>query len=86
MFLQLALFFTVTAISLWADQLRTSEIAVLAMHPALYYALFIFTVVVCPFALWRCLVFDTDLHILNQTIVPWIICVSIPPNVCLTQI
>ena len=43
-------FFTVTAISLWADQLRTSEIAVLAMHPALYYALFIFTVVVSPLA------------------------------------
>ena len=46
MFLQLALFFTVTAISLWVDQLRNSEIAVLAEHSPLYYALFIFTIVV----------------------------------------
>ncbi|KAH9887072.1 hypothetical protein C8Q73DRAFT_795096 [Cubamyces lactineus] len=45
MFLQLALFFTVTAISLWVDQLRNSEIAVLAEHSPLYYALFIFTIV-----------------------------------------
>ncbi|KAJ3005872.1 hypothetical protein NUW54_g4152 [Trametes sanguinea] len=45
MFLQLALFFTVTAISLWVDQLRNSEIAVLAEHAPLYYALFIFTIV-----------------------------------------
>ncbi|KAI0668913.1 hypothetical protein C8Q78DRAFT_1080788 [Trametes maxima] len=45
MFLQLSLFFTVTAISLWIDQLRNSEIALLAQRPALYYALFIFTVV-----------------------------------------
>ncbi|KAI9068839.1 hypothetical protein FKP32DRAFT_1663573 [Trametes sanguinea] len=45
MFLQLALFFTVTAISLWIDQLRNSEIAVLAEHSPLYYALFIFTIV-----------------------------------------
>ena len=46
MFLQLALFFTVTAISLWVDQLRNSSIAMLAEHPGLYYALFIFTIVV----------------------------------------
>lgn len=46
MFLQLSLFFTVTAISLWIDQLRNSEIAVLAQHAPLYYALFVFTVVV----------------------------------------
>lgn len=46
MFLQLSLFFTITAISLWIDQLRNSEIAVLAHHAPLYYALFIFTVVV----------------------------------------
>ncbi|KAI0772470.1 hypothetical protein BD413DRAFT_612613 [Trametes elegans] len=45
MFLQLSLFFTVTAISLWVDQLRNSEIAVLAEHSPLYYALFIFTIV-----------------------------------------
>ena len=47
MFLQLALFFTVTAISLWVDQLRNSSIAYLAQHPSLYYTLFIFTIVVC---------------------------------------
>lgn len=46
MFLQLSLFFTVTAISLWIDQLRNSEIAVLAQHAPLYYTLFVFTVVV----------------------------------------
>ncbi|CDO70429.1 hypothetical protein BN946_scf184999.g70 [Trametes cinnabarina] len=45
MFLQLALFFTVTASSLWVDQLRNSEIAVLAQHSPLYYTLFIFTIV-----------------------------------------
>ncbi|KAI0370917.1 hypothetical protein BV20DRAFT_1070920 [Pilatotrama ljubarskyi] len=45
MFLQLSLFFTVTAISLWMDQLRNSEIALLAQRSPLYYALFIFTVV-----------------------------------------
>ncbi|KAL1939002.1 hypothetical protein VTO73DRAFT_11155 [Trametes versicolor] len=45
MFLQLSLFFTVTAISLWIDQLRNSEIAVLAQHAPLYYTLFVFTVV-----------------------------------------
>ncbi|KAI8972601.1 hypothetical protein BD414DRAFT_517928 [Trametes punicea] len=45
MFLQLSLFFTVTAISLWIDQLRNSEIAVLARRAPLYYALFIFTIV-----------------------------------------
>ena len=65
MFLQLALFFTVTAISLWADQLRTSEIAVLAMHPALYYALFIFTVVVSPLAFQRFLACKTDFNVSN---------------------
>ncbi|KAI0830096.1 hypothetical protein BC628DRAFT_1313796 [Trametes gibbosa] len=43
MFLQLSLFFTVTAISLWIDQLRNSEISVLAKRSPLYYALFIFT-------------------------------------------
>lgn len=46
MFLQLSLFFTVTAISLWIDQLRNSEIAVLALHAPVYYALFVFTVAV----------------------------------------
>ncbi|TFK92896.1 hypothetical protein K466DRAFT_181277 [Polyporus arcularius HHB13444] len=45
MFLQLCLFFTITAISLWIDQLRNSSIAVLAHHAALYYALLIGTVV-----------------------------------------
>ncbi|KAH9850094.1 hypothetical protein C2E23DRAFT_870296 [Lenzites betulinus] len=45
MFLQLSLFFTITAISLWIDQLRNSEIAVLAQHAPVYYALFVFTVV-----------------------------------------
>ncbi|RPD60844.1 hypothetical protein L227DRAFT_575013 [Lentinus tigrinus ALCF2SS1-6] len=45
MFLQLSLFFTVTAISLWIDQLRNSSIAMLAHHPGLYYALFIGTIV-----------------------------------------
>ncbi|KAI0351673.1 hypothetical protein OH77DRAFT_1524004 [Trametes cingulata] len=45
MFLQLSLFFTVTAISLWIDQLRNSEIALLAQRSPLYYALFIFTIV-----------------------------------------
>ena len=46
MFLQLCLFFTVTAISLWVDQLRNSSIAMLARRPVLYYSLFIGTVVV----------------------------------------
>ena len=46
MFLQLCLFFTVTAISLWVDQLRNSSIAMLARRPGLYYSLFIGTVVV----------------------------------------
>ena len=46
MFLQLSLFFTITAISMWVDQLRNSEIAYLAEHPPLYYTLFVFTIVV----------------------------------------
>ena len=50
MFLQLSLFHTITAISLWIDQLRTSSIAFLARHSPMYYALFIWTIVVCtPF-------------------------------------
>ena len=46
MFLQLSLFHTITAISLWIDQLRTSSIAFLARHSPMYYALFIWTIVV----------------------------------------
>ncbi|KAI0742633.1 hypothetical protein C8Q80DRAFT_1221115 [Daedaleopsis nitida] len=45
MFLQLSLFFTITAISLWVDQLRTSSIAFLAQRSGIYYALFVFTIV-----------------------------------------
>ncbi|KAH9856276.1 hypothetical protein C2E23DRAFT_511714 [Lenzites betulinus] len=44
-FLQLSLFFTLTTVSLWIDQLRTSEIADLAQSVPLYYALFVFIVV-----------------------------------------
>lgn len=46
MFLQLSLFFTITAISLWVDQLRHSSIAFLSRHSPIYYGLFIFTIVV----------------------------------------
>ncbi|KAI0752121.1 hypothetical protein C8Q74DRAFT_1373907 [Fomes fomentarius] len=45
MFLQLSLFFTITAISLWVDQLRHSSIAFLSRHSPIYYGLFIFTIV-----------------------------------------
>ena len=50
MFLQLSLFFTVTAICLWVDQLRNSSIAALVQRAPLYYALFIVTVVVRTYA------------------------------------
>ena len=46
MFVELSLFFTLTATSLWLDQLRNSSIARLALHPALYYSLIIITIVV----------------------------------------
>ncbi|TBU56155.1 hypothetical protein BD310DRAFT_932019 [Dichomitus squalens] len=45
MFVELSLFFTLTATSLWLDQLRNSSIAMLAMRPGLYYALIIVTIV-----------------------------------------
>ncbi|KAH9916270.1 uncharacterized protein BXZ73DRAFT_105899 [Epithele typhae] len=45
MFHQLSFFFTVTAVSLWIDQLRTSSLAYLAEKAPLYYALFVFTIV-----------------------------------------
>ena len=46
MFVELSLFFTLTATSLCLDQLLNSSIARLALHPALYYSLIIITIVV----------------------------------------
>ncbi|OBZ75026.1 hypothetical protein A0H81_05299 [Grifola frondosa] len=46
MLVQLSLFFTVTAVSLWMDQLINSEIALLSRQTPVYDALFIFTIIV----------------------------------------
>ncbi|KAI1790896.1 hypothetical protein LXA43DRAFT_1144440 [Ganoderma leucocontextum] len=45
MFVELSLFFTLTATALWLDQLRNSSIARLAMHPDLYYVIAVFSIV-----------------------------------------
>lgn len=46
MFTELSLFFTLTATALWLDQLVNSSIARLALHPQLYYAIAVFSIMV----------------------------------------
>ncbi|PIL26085.1 hypothetical protein GSI_11839 [Ganoderma sinense ZZ0214-1] len=45
MFAELSLFFTLTAVALWLDQLVNSSIARLALHPELYWAIAVFSIV-----------------------------------------